>query len=66
MPTPLGREYFDDLVRRLTEERRLDVHVTYREAFDRMVYFARKGEAALVVPVVPRLPIHKPGGGGMR
>ena len=47
MPTPKGREYFVELGKRLTEERGLEVHVTQREAFDRMVDYAREGEAVL-------------------
>ena len=47
LPTPTGREYFEQLGRRLTEERGLEVHVTMREAFDRMVEYAREGEAVL-------------------
>ena len=46
-PSTTGREYFDDLVKRLTAESRLGVRVTQRQAFERMVYFARQGEAAL-------------------
>jgi hypothetical protein len=45
LPTPKGREYFEQLGKRLTEERGLEVHVTQRETFDRMVEYAREGEA---------------------
>jgi hypothetical protein len=44
MPTRKSREYFDDLVRRLTEARGLDVHVTQRDAFEQMVEYAIVGE----------------------
>ena len=47
LPTPKGREYFEQLGRRLTEERGLEVHVTQRETFDRMVEYAQEGEAVL-------------------
>ena len=47
LPTRKGREYFEQLGKRLTEERGLEVHVTQREAFDRMVEYAREGEAVL-------------------
>jgi len=46
-PTPKSRQYFEQLGKRLTEERGLEVHVTQREAFDRMVDYAREGEAVL-------------------
>ena len=46
-PSIKSREYFDDLVKRLTEERGLEVRVTQREAFDRMAYYAREGQEAL-------------------
>ena len=49
LPTPKGREYFEQLGKRLTEERGLEVHVTQRETFDRMVDYAREGEAMLKV-----------------
>ena len=47
LPTPKGRQYFEQLGKRLTQERGLQVHVTQRETFDRMVEYARAGEAAL-------------------
>jgi hypothetical protein len=37
----------EQLGKRLTEERGLEVHVTQRETFDRMVDYAREGEAML-------------------
>lgn len=48
-PSEKGRDYFDDLIQRLTAESRLGVRVTQRQAFERMMYFARKGEAVLKV-----------------
>jgi hypothetical protein len=51
-PSPQAREYFNGLVKRLTRERDIDVRVTQREAFDRMVYLAQKGEAALASAVI--------------
>jgi hypothetical protein len=44
LPTPASREYFEDLIRRLTWERGLGIRVTQREAFDQMVQYARVGE----------------------
>jgi hypothetical protein len=46
-PSPQAREYFDGLVKRMTEKRGLGVRVTQREAFDYMARCAREGEAAL-------------------
>ena len=40
-----ARAYFDTLVVRLTRASALGTRVTYREAFDRMVDYARAGEA---------------------
>jgi hypothetical protein len=44
VPTRASREYFDELVRRLSEERDIDARVTQREAFEKMVEYARAGE----------------------
>jgi hypothetical protein len=44
LPTKKSREYFDDLVERLTQERGLDVRITQREAFEYMCEYAREAE----------------------
>lgn len=43
-PSRRAREYFDRLVDRLTAERGLDIQVTQREAFERLVEYAERGE----------------------
>jgi hypothetical protein len=44
-PSERARTYFEDLAARVTKDRRLDVRTTYREVFDVMVEYAKKGEA---------------------
>ena len=53
LPTPKSREYFEQLGDRLTEERGLEIHVTQREIFDRMVDYAREGEGVLKARAEP-------------
>jgi hypothetical protein len=43
-PTPESRAFLDDLTIKLKEERRSLVRVTYRDAFDFLVYLAKLGE----------------------
>lgn len=47
LPSVSSGQYFDDLCRRLTEQSRLGIRVTQRQAFDRMVEFAKIGEEVM-------------------
>lgn len=47
LPSVEGHAYFDDLCKRLTEQSRLGVRITQRQAFDHMMELAKIGEETL-------------------